>query len=327
MRKCLIFLFLLLPLFACSKKEEGKTLATIDGDSITLQEFNSELDKIPMNMKMLVASQSGKKNFLDRLVVKRLLLKEAKKENIEKEKEFQDRLADIQEQLTIESLLKKKVNVESKFTDEDLTKYYEAHKEEFKKEQEIATRQIVLKSEQEAKEVQARVAKGEDFGELAKKYSIDPSAKATGGDIGYHPKGTLIPEYEQAAFKLTKVGQVSPTVKTQLGYHIIKLEGVKPAAYLPFNEVKEPIRQKMAQEKQTEILEKYIEDLKKNTKIVINEDLLKEESKKTDAAAKPDGTAPETAPSKDAPAKTTPPDEKAKPAPEAAKQEPAPVKK
>ncbi len=314
MRKYLVFLFLLLPLFACSKKEEGKTLATIDGDTITLQEFNSELDKIPMNMKMLVASQSGKKNFLDRMVVKKLLLKEAKKENIENEKEFKDRLADIQEQLIIESLLKKKVNVQSKFTDEELTKYYEAHKEEFKKEQEIATRQIVLKSEQEAREVRARIEKGEDFGELAKRYSIDPSAKTTGGDIGYHPKGTLIPEYEQAAFKLTKVGQVSPIVKTQLGYHIIKLEGAKPATYLPFAEVKEPIRQKMAQEKQAEILEKYIEDLKKNTKIVINEDMLKEEGRKTDGAAKPEGAAPEAVPSKDAPAKTTAPDETAKPA-------------
>ena len=90
MKKYLIFLFLLLPLFACAKKEDGKTIASIDGEKITVQEFNTELDKIPMNMKMLVASQSGKKDFLDRLIVKKLLLKEAKKDNIEKEKEFQD---------------------------------------------------------------------------------------------------------------------------------------------------------------------------------------------------------------------------------------------
>lgn len=328
MKKYLIILFLLLPLFACSKKEEGKVLATIDGDKITLQEFNSELDKIPMNMKMLVASQSGKKNFLDRLVVKRLLLKEAKKENVEKEKEFQDRLADIKEQLIIESLLKKKVNVESaKFTDEDLKKYYDAHKEEFKKEQEIDTRQILVKTEQEAKEIQARVAKGEDFAELAKKYSIDPSAKATGGDIGYHPKGTLIPEYEQAAFKLTKVGQVSPAVKTQLGYHIIKLEGTKGSSYVPMAEVKDFIKQKMAQEKQAEVLEKYIEDLKKNTKIVVNEELLKEGTKteapaKTEVPGKTEVPATQ-APSKEAPSATTP-DAKAKP--EAAKEGAAPAK-
>jgi len=293
MKKYLILLFLLLPLFACTKKQEGKAIASIDGDKITLQEFNAELDKIPMNMKMLVASQSGKKDFLDRLIVKKLLLKEAKKDNVEKEKEFQDRLSDIKEQLTIESLLKKKVTSESKFSDDDLQKYYDAHKEEFKKPKEIQTRQIVVKTEQEAKEIQAYIAKGEDFAELAKKYSMEPSAKTTGGDVGYHPKGALIPAFEEAAFKLTKVGQVTPPVKTQFGYHLIKLEGVKEEASVPFAEVKDFVRQKLTQEKQTEVLKKYIDELKKNAKIVINDDVLKEDAKKTEAPA----AGPESSPS------------------------------
>jgi peptidyl-prolyl cis-trans isomerase C len=281
----LLMLLLLLPFAACSKKQEGQVVATIDGDKITLAEFNSELDKIPMNMKMLVASQSGKKNFLDRLIVQRLLLREAKKENIEKSKEFQEKLAEFKDQLTIQTLLAKKVMADPKFSDEELQKFYDANKEQFKKEREIQTRQIVVKTEQEARELQARVAKGEDFAELAKRYSLDPSAKANGGDIGYHPKGTLIPEYEQAAFKLTRIGQVSPPVKTQLGYHIIKLEGIKPPAYVPFAEVKDFIRQKLVQEKQAEMVQKYIEDLKKSSKIVINESLFKEAAAEAPAKA------------------------------------------
>src|SRR5208282_2277210 len=178
MKKYLVFLFLLLPLFACTKKDSGKSIATIDGEKITLEEFNAELDKIPMNMKMLVASQSGKKNFLDRLIVQKLLLKEAKKENIEKEKEFQDKLTEFKGQLIMQTLLSNKIAKGSNFSDEELQKYYEAHKEEFKKEREIQTRQIVVKSEQEAKELQGKIAKGEDFADLAKRYSLDPSAKA-----------------------------------------------------------------------------------------------------------------------------------------------------
>jgi peptidyl-prolyl cis-trans isomerase C len=323
MKKYLILLFLLLPLFACAKKQEGKAIASIDGDKITLQEFNAELDKIPMNMKMLVASQSGKKDFLDRLIVKKLLLKEAKKDNVEKEKEFQDRLSDIKEQLTIEALLKKKVTSESKFSDEDLQKYYDGHKEEFKKPKEIQTRQIVVKTEQEAKEIQGHIAKGEDFAELAKKYSMEPSAKTTGGDVGYHPKGTLIPAFEEAAFKLTKVGQGTPPVTTQFGYHLIKLEGVKEEAYVPFAEVKDFVRQKLTQEKQTEVLKKYIDELKKNAKIVINDDVLKEDAKKTEAPA----TSPEVSPSAQSaqkPAETGP--ETQKPAPQAAPAEGGPKK-
>ncbi len=179
--------------------------------------------------------------------------------------------------------MKKKVNTEAKFTDEELEKYYDAHKEEFKRDREIQTRQIVVKTEQEAKEIESRIAKGEDFADLARRYSVDPSAKTTGGDIGYHPKGTLIPEYEAAAFALTKVGQVSQPVKTQIGYHIIKLEGTKTGTYVPFPEVKDFIRQKLTQTKQTEVVQEYVEDLKKKSKILVNDDMLKEETHAAEA--------------------------------------------
>jgi peptidyl-prolyl cis-trans isomerase C len=277
MKKLVVCLFLALLVISCAKKDDGKVLATIDGEKITLQEFTKELDKIPMNMKMLVASESGKKNYLDRLVVKKLLLKEASKAKIESDKEFQDRVNDIKEQLLIEALLKKKITADTQMSEDDLKKYYEEHKEEFKKDREINTRHILLKTEEEAKQVQAKVQKGEDFTELAKKYSIDPNVKTTGGEIGFQPKGSLIPEYETAAFKLNKVGQVTGIVKTQFGFHIIRLEGVKPPSYVPFEEVKDFIKQKNAQEKQKEVLEKYIEELKKNAKITIDEALLKED--------------------------------------------------
>lgn len=319
MKKWLILPLILLALAACTKKEQGKTLATVDGDVITMEQFTAELDKIPTNMKMLVVSQSGKRSFLDRLIVKKLLLKEAKKDNIEKNKEFQDRLTDIKDQLIIESLLKKKVQMNLNLTDEDMKKYYDTNKEQFKRDQEIETSQIVLKTEQEAKEIQGKLIKGESFEDLARTYSIDPSAKATGGKIGYHPKGTLIPEYEQAAFKLTKAGQLSPIVKTQLGYHIIRLEGTKPPSYVPFEEVKEFIKQKMGQEKQAEVLEKYIAELKKNAKITVKEDMLKEEQK---PAGPVKAEPPKNEPSKTEPAKTEPvkaePAKPAAPAPQAA---------
>lgn len=277
MYKIFIGIFIILALLSCTKKENDKVLVTIDKDTITTGEFNKELDKIPMNMKMMVASESGKKSYLERLIIKKLLMREAAKSDIENEKEFQARLVDIKEQLIIESLLKKKLNADAKLTDEELKKYYEANKEKFKKEKEINTRHILVKTEEEAKQIKEKLQSGEDFAELAKKYSIDPNAKATGGEVGFHPKGTVLPEYEEAAFKLTKVGQVSSIVKSQFGYHIIRLDGAKPPAYVPFDEVKDFIKQQLVQEKQKEFVEKYIDDLKKAAKIKINDDLLKEE--------------------------------------------------
>ncbi len=287
MKKMLILLCLVFLLFGCGKKEEGgKVLATINGDKITLEDFNKELDRIPPNMKMLVLTQSGKQSFLDRYIVKRLLMEEAKKENIEKDKEYQDRLADITEQLLIESLLKKKVATNINPTEEQLKEYYEKNKEKFKTGQEVDTRQILVKTEKEAKEIRAKLDKGEDFADLAKKFSIDPSAKSTGGAIGFHGKGTLLPEYEAVAFKMTKVGQISPPVKSQLGYHIIQLQGMKPPAYTPYDEVKEFIKQRIVQERQSEVLEKYVSDLKAKAKITVNAELLKGEAEKGGAPAK-----------------------------------------
>ncbi|MCX8110013.1 MAG: peptidylprolyl isomerase, partial [Syntrophorhabdaceae bacterium] len=276
MKKIIILFFAVSMIFSCSKTDSSKVLATIDNEKITIEEFNKDIDKIPVNMKMMVATESGKKNYLDKLIIKKLLLREAKKENIEKEKEFQDRLSEIKEQLVLETLLKKKINLDSQITEEDMKKYYEKNKETFKREREINTRHILLNTEEEARQIQDKLAKGEDFAELARRYSIDPSAKANGGEIGFHPKGSLLPEYEDAAFKLKKVGQTSGIVKTKFGYHIIKLEGIKPPSYVPYEEVKDYIKQKLAQEKQTQALEKYIKDLKQGAKITINEDLLKD---------------------------------------------------
>jgi len=143
-----------------------------------------------------------------------------------------------------------------------------------------------VKTAEEAKQVQNKLAKGEDFIELAKRYSIDPNAKTTGGEIGFHPKGTLLPEYEAAAFKLSKVGQISPVVKTQFGYHIIRLEATKGADYVPFEEVKEFIKQKLSQEKQKEIVEKYITELRGKAKISVNEGLLKTDKDKQEKTEK-----------------------------------------
>ncbi|MEN6616949.1 MAG: peptidyl-prolyl cis-trans isomerase [Syntrophorhabdus sp.] len=294
MKKTIICLFLVLGLFACAKKDDTKVLAVINNDKLTMTEFNKELDKIPMNMKMMVASESGKKNFLDRLIVKKLILKEAEKENIEQDKEFQNKLSEIREQLIIESLLKKKLNAGTNMSDEALQKYYDANKEKFRKDREINTRHILLKSEEEAKQVKEKLQAGEDFAELAKKYSIDPNAKASGGEVGFHPKGTLLPEYEAAAFKLTKIGQTSPIVKTQFGYHIIRLEGTKPPAYVPFAEVKDFIKQQLVQEKQKEVLDKYIEDLRKNSKITISEELLKDQAPATGVKPESKDAKPET---------------------------------
>ncbi len=225
MKNVAICLCLALCLFACDKKDDSKVLVTINDDKVTMKEFNKELDRIPMNMKMMVASQSGKKAYLDRLIIKKLLLAEAQKANIEKDKDFENRLAEIKEQLIIESLLKKKLTAGANITEDDLQKYYEKNKEKFRKDAEINTRHILVKSEEQARQVKEKLQAGEDFTELARKLLYRPQRQSHGWRGRFPSQGTLLPEYEAAAFKLTKIGQTSRIVKTGFGYHIMHGSG------------------------------------------------------------------------------------------------------
>jgi foldase protein PrsA len=114
-------------------------------------------------------------------------------------------------------LLRTKAAIEGiKVTDKELKEYYDNYKPK------IRASHILVKDEKTAKEVKAKLEKGEDFAKLAKEYSQDPGSASNGGDLGWFGPGKMVKEFEDAAYKL-KVGEVSDPVKTDYGYHIIKV--------------------------------------------------------------------------------------------------------
>ncbi|UCB48928.1 MAG: SurA N-terminal domain-containing protein [Deltaproteobacteria bacterium] len=137
-------------------------------------------------------------------------------------------------------------------TDKQIKDYYEENKEMFRQEKEVSARHILLKvdrnaSEEEerkvrekAKMVLEKARKGEDFPKLAKKYSEGPTAQK-GGDLGYFSEGRMVKPFEEAAFKMKK-GEISELVRTQFGYHIIKVEDVKEERARTLDEVREEIK-------------------------------------------------------------------------------------
>jgi foldase protein PrsA len=152
-------------------------------------------------------------------------------------------------------------------TDETLKKYYDEHIKEYKTEQ-VKASHILVETEEKAKELLKKVKNGDDFAELAKENSTCPS-KEKGGDLGYFQRGQMVPEFDQVAFSL-KVGEVSDVVKTQFGYHIIKLMDKKEET-LKFEEVRgqiergiiEPaIMEKMDEVKKSIKVEKFLENIK-----------------------------------------------------------------
>lgn len=266
-------------------KKEGQVIAEVNGGSITTGDFERELKNLPEYLKAMADTPQGRKEMLDTMVIRELILQQASKDGLDKGPEIESKLQDLKKRLIVESFLKKKVETESKVSDEDLKKFYEQNKDKFKTGEQIKASHILVKTDKEAKEVLAKIKAGGNFEELAKKSSVDSSA-AKGGDLGWFGKGSMVPVFEKAALAL-KEGQVSEVVKSDFGYHIIKLTGKRAAGIRPLEEVKEQIKGAIMPTKQQEIFQKIKEELKKTAKITVKEDVLNGMNAKKDAAAAP----------------------------------------
>jgi len=270
-------------LFGCTGKKDaevkkegkpsGPVLAEVAGTTITVDAFKKEVENLPPYLKPMTETAEGRKEMLETMIIRELIMQEAIKEGIENAPAVKEKLEELKKRLVVEAYLKKKVEEQATVSDEELKKFYEQNKDKFKTGDQVKASHILVKSEKEAKELLAQIKGGANFEELAKKYSADGAA-AKGGDLGWFSKGSMIPEFEKVAFAM-KENQVSDIVKTKFGYHIIKLTGMRPAGERTFDDVKEQIKTSLQPAKQQEAFQKLKEDLKKSSKYSIKEDVLK----------------------------------------------------
>jgi|LSQX01.1.fsa_nt_gb peptidyl-prolyl cis-trans isomerase C len=147
-------------------------------------------------------------------------------------------------------------------SDSEAENYYNDNKEEFKSGESVKASHILVSNENDANEVIAELNRGSSFEDIAKKSSQCPS-KSSGGDLGYFTRGRMVPEFEQAAFLMEKDEISSSPVKTQFGYHIIKLTDKKGPGVLTFEEVKSQIKQQLGGKKQEKLFYSKIGEFKK----------------------------------------------------------------
>lgn len=259
---------------ATPEAKGGVVLAEVNGTSITDQEFYKEQENLPPYLKPMTETPEGKKEMLDTMVVRELIMQQAQKDGIDKSPEVQARLEDLKKRVIVEAFLKKKVEQSANsITDAELQDFYKKNIDKFKTGDQIRASHILVRTEAEAKDIEKQLKAGGNFEELAKKHSIDGAA-AKGGDLGWFGKGSMLPDFEKVAFSL-KEGTISGIVQTKFGYHIIKATGKRPAGTRSFEEVKDQIRAALAPQKQQEVFKQLKDDLKKNAKIDIKEDALK----------------------------------------------------
>jgi peptidylprolyl isomerase/peptidyl-prolyl cis-trans isomerase C len=155
--------------------------------------------------------------------------------------------------------------LKSAVTDKMIEEEYKKLAASMKDKEEIKVSHILVENEETAKDVKKQLNKGGKFADIAAKYSTDQSSKSSGGTLGYVMQGQLVPEFEKKAFEM-KTGEISDPVKTQFGWHVIKLEDKRKATVPSKDEAKPSIQNKLNRD----VMEKFFEDLAKKSDVKIN---------------------------------------------------------
>jgi peptidyl-prolyl cis-trans isomerase C len=204
------------------------------------------------------AAEARRDALLSYLIDVTILATAAEAQKMQEAPGFARKLAFVRNKVLMESLLDQATK--AAVSEEAMRKLYEESVSKLTPEEEVRARHILVDSEDKAKEVVAKLKAGGDFAALAKEYSKDPGA-AEGGDLGYFGKDQMVAEFADAAFKMKK-GDISDPVKTQFGWHVIKLEDRRQKPVPTFEQVKDQIEQFLVRKAQSDLVLKLRESAK-----------------------------------------------------------------
>jgi len=240
-----------------ARAADDPVLAKVNGSEIRKSDVAvAEEDLGPSLAQMDPAARAD--SVLTFLIDMKIVAKAAEEKKLGDSEEFKRRLAFARDRLLMDSLLASEGK--AAVTDEAMKKVYDEASKQISTEQEVHARHILVETEDEAKAVKAELEKGADFAELAKKKSKDPGS-ADGGDLGFFTKEQMVPEFSAVAFSL-EPGKISDPVKSQFGWHIIKVEEKRNRKAPEFDQVKSQIEAYISRKAQADYVAKLREAAK-----------------------------------------------------------------
>lgn len=238
----------------------SKILATVNGIAITEDEVNELIAALGPRGQSY-NNPEGRKAVLSQVIASKLMLIDARANLYETEPAFKAELARLRENLLISYATEKAVSSVS-VSDKEVEDYYETHKGRFMNDETVNASHILVESEELALELLGKIKSGEmTFEDAARQHSSCPSGQ-NGGNLGDFGKGQMVPEFDVAVFAM-EVGEISDApVKTQFGYHLIKLNAKNPAENIPLSEIAGEIKEAMLSEKRREAYERKLNQLR-----------------------------------------------------------------
>ncbi|HLY20298.1 MAG TPA: peptidylprolyl isomerase [Bryobacteraceae bacterium] len=253
-------------------------ILTVGDEKITAGEFDHMIDMIPEQYRNQMRT-TGRRQFAENIIRLKVMAQEAHRRKLEDTPAFKSQLAFQSEQLLAQQLYQN-LQTTTKVDEAAARAYYEEHKSEYLQ---VKARHILIRAkgsavplkkdskeltEEEAlakaKDIRKKLVDGADFATLAKSDSDDAGSGANGGDLGTFGHGRMVPAFEQVAFSIP-VGEISEPVKSQFGYHIIKVESRQEKTFV---EVRPEIERKL----DAELVKKTMDDLKNSASVVMNEE-------------------------------------------------------
>lgn len=236
---------------------ENKVLAKVDGREIKEADLNNLMRNLGQNASYF-QGEEGRKKLVDELVMHELMLSDALERNLDKDQEFIEVMNNMKKSMLQQYALRKLFN-EITVSEEEIKDFYEKNKERFTTDEMVTASHILVDTEEKANEILEDINGGLSFEDAAAQYSSCPSKQA-GGALGQFGRGQMVQEFEDAVFAM-QVGEISAPVKTQFGYHIIKLTDHTKEGNASLEEVYQEVKDACFVEKQEQVYKNRKEQL------------------------------------------------------------------
>ena len=237
-----------------------KILATVGGLAIT----DKDVDELIMSLGQrgqAYNNPEGRRIVLQQVIGNKLLLLDAKRNLYEAEPAFREQLNRLKDNLLV-SYAGEKAFASVTVNDAEVREYYEANKAQFQTGETVNASHILVDTEEKAKAIYEEIASGKkSFEDAAKEYSSCPS-KESGGNLGEFGRGQMVPEFDTAVFEMEVGAITAEPVKTQFGYHLIKLIAKNDSRETPYEEIKDELKSGLLAEKRRKAYESKINQLK-----------------------------------------------------------------
>lgn len=246
------------PHLASAQKKEDPVLARVNG--VEIRQSDLDIAEADVGPSLQIQEPAARREALLAYMIDLTALAQASAtKKLDTAPDFAQRMAYAKNKVLMEALLGDVNKTAS--TEAEMKKLYEESVAKTQPEEEVRARHILLKTEKEAQDVIAKLKGGADFEKLAREVSTDPSAKTNGGDLEYFGKGEMVAEFTEAAFKLSK-GQISQPVKTQFGFHVIKVEDKRSKPVPKYEDVKDKVQAFVVRKAQAELVMKVRSEAK-----------------------------------------------------------------